>query len=175
MGLDYINIIMWPLKYKLLLSISTGFIVFVPSEILHKWMGFQVDGSFKITIGIVFLIISIATIIEIFMKSWQFIFNSSSDGMINKQKFKKILKTLSEQEVLCIHTFIEHEKQFLNMPINDGVIIELQKKGIIQREGQIGSGGVHFPFKISKNVYDFFRENLIILDKDNGKIIVKKL
>ena len=159
---DYIKAVKLPIKYKLLISISSAFIIFVPKELLQKWVGIQIDGTIRIIIGLVFLFSASITIAETIIELTKFIIfiiYGSNNSLINKKQFMRIVEKLSNEELSYISSFIKNNAQFIDMPLNDGVVIELQKKRIIQRQGEIGTGYMNFSYKISSDVFNFIKEN----------------
>jgi hypothetical protein len=161
---SFFEAIKLPIKYKVIIAISSGILIFIPSEWTIKWFGIHIYGSFRIIIGIVFIVSLAITVVEILIelvKLIMFLVFGNSDYLLNRKKFKKIEDKLSEQEKEIIAMYIQEDTEFLDLPVNNGVVIELEKKRIIKRQGEIGTGFMNFSYKMSSEVFRYLKEQCI--------------
>lgn len=164
---EIIDKVTLPIKYKLIITIGLGIVIFVPESITLKYMNIQITGIFRSTLGILFIIFLAFTIVEIMIE-----FVKRTYKSINRkiQLFKKrkviynYLYTLSDREQDYIYTFIRDNSITQNMPINDGITQSLVAKGLIFRSSNISSQSVYFPHNINKLVWLKLKKHPEILE-----------
>jgi hypothetical protein len=79
-----------------------------------------------------------------------------------EQRVNALLRTvdnLTNDELVYLTVFIDNGVDFLDMPVNDGIVNVLEKRGMIERTSNISKSMYNFTFKINPYVVDYLRKN----------------
>ncbi len=167
-ALDIINKVTLPLKYKLVLTIGSGIVIFSPKDWVQNKLGIQIDGPFRTLFGIIFVLFASLSVAEILIE----IGRSSGKLIITKVKQysenKKIIKNLyelSEEEQDYLYVFLRENTITQNMPTNDGITQSLIRKGIIFLSSRISAYYLNFPHNINPIIWEKIKKHPEILGK----------
>ena len=117
------------------LAIASGILLFAPDSVIQMLYMTEFRAKYGFTIGIIFITsVSILTVLII-----KLIYKAIS-GKHNLKKLKeaqtKFLMKLDGEKVDLINTFIQQTTHTLMLPMNDGLVIELQHYSVISPAGQ---------------------------------------
>lgn len=131
---DFTDFLKLPPNILSAVSLATGLILFLPEKILKKMYLINFKDKFGFIIGIVFLI-SIS-ILFIFLLTFVIkkIKNKIDDRKVKKGRIKYLLNA-DKSKTNLIKEFIKDKTHTLSLPMNDGLILELQYFGIINATG----------------------------------------
>ena len=131
---DFTDFLKLPPNILSAVSLATGLILFLPEKILKKMYLINFKDKFGFIIGIVFLI-SIS-ILFIFLLTFVIkkIKNKIDDRNVKKGRIKYLLNA-DKSKTNLIKEFIKDKTHTLSLPMNDGLILELQYFGIINAAG----------------------------------------
>lgn len=77
---------------------------------------------------------SILTILLV-LKIYHFFYDKRLDKKVAEGQLK-YLKNMSRDKVMIVNAFLQERSHMLELPVNDGLVIELQHFGIITPAGQ---------------------------------------
>jgi len=116
------------------LAVASGAILFLPDTFVNMLYMLEFRKNYGFTLGLVFLISTSIVSIYFIVKIGKIVF----DFIISKQLRAyriKFLKEMSPQHVQLVKLFLHEPTHTLEVPVNDGMIIELSHYGIISPAG----------------------------------------
>lgn len=165
---NIIEVLKLPIKNLIPIAIVTGAVLFLPEKILDKLYLNNFKDKWGFVISIVFLVSSVISAQEIFIKLYKLIENK-----IYIYRFKKIqpkiLGELSLQEIVVIILIYESLNKTVFFPINNGIIVKLENKMVITKTAlQCGVSNIvkpKFPYTLNTWVESLLKEKPEILEK----------
>ena len=117
------------------LVIASGILLFAPADVIQMLYMTEFREQYGFTLGIVFIAsVSILAILLV-----RLIYRGISEKW-NLKKLKeaqtKFLMKVDDDKVELINTFIQQPTHTLMLPMNDGLVIELQHYNVISPAGQ---------------------------------------
>lgn len=116
------------------ISIVTGTITLIPDYYAKKIYMYNFRNDYGFIISILFLVSTTILIILLFTYIFKYINNVIINRKIQKGKYKYLINA-DENKLSLIKEFIKDSTHTLTLPMNDGLIIELQHFGIITMAG----------------------------------------
>ena len=117
------------------LAIASGLLLFLPDSIIQSLYMTDFRDKYGFTIGIIFVVS--LSILMVLSARW--IYKSVQEKR-NIEKLKKtqvnFLKMLSSDKASLIIAFLQEPTRTMLLPMNDGLIIELQHYSVISSAGQ---------------------------------------
>lgn len=117
------------------LAIASGILLFAPDDVVQMLYMTAFREKYGFTLGIAFIVsVSILAILLV-----RLIYRSASEKW-HLKKLKeaqtKFLKKVDGEKVELINAFIQQPTHTLMLPMNDGLVIELQHYNVISPAGQ---------------------------------------
>ena len=131
-NLDFKGLKEFLLSIELMLATfcTTGFILFIPEEILEKIYLLEARDKFGIFIGIIFIL----SMFIVILKLITFFINKFKLWYQNKKSIKNLekgLKNLREEEKEMIKSLTQTKNNTLMLPLNNGIVAKLESLTII--------------------------------------------
>lgn len=151
------------LSIHLMLSIllSTGFILFLPDQILERMYLLEARDRYGVLIGMIFIISMFIILLKFFsyfvskIKKWYM------EGKTLKN-WESNLKKLNQKEKEIIKRFTETDTNTLLLPMNSGIVIRLENITIIGKAANhhmVDMRNPQFPYFLQPWVYDYIKKN----------------
>lgn len=167
---DFLEILKLPPSILGAISLASGLILFLPEEALSSLYMVGFRNNFGFILGPIFILsISVLTVML-----GVFIFKKIADKIswkrINK-KTKEYLLNADSTKTALIREFLADETHTLSLPMNDGLIIELNSLGIISMAGSTQMTGPRFDGQLEVR---YFLQPRIVSIIDNNPDLKKK-
>lgn len=131
---DFIDFLKLPSYLLGALAVASGILLFAPDEFIRMLYMDNFRDTYGFTIGIVF-IVSVSILAVLVLK----LFCRSVSRRHNSKKLKenqeKYLLTISSEKVELINAFLQQPTHTLKLPVQDGLVIELQYYNVITPAG----------------------------------------
>lgn len=161
-AIDIIDKVKLPLKYKIILTLGTGILVYTPRDWTQKYFNIEITGLLRTSLEIIFIIFLSFSVIEILINLITIITIHLKDEIKIRKNRNKIIKNLyelTEKEKDYLYTFLRDNTITQNMPTNDGITQSLVAKRMIFRSSNIGTGLLNFPYNINNIVWNEIQKN----------------
>lgn len=132
---DFIDFLKLPPNILGALSIASGALLLLPDNMAEKLYMTEFRDKYGFTIGIIFVISSAILIILIVSKIYHYFYDKSAGKKLVEAQ-TQYLKRMSAEKVIVIRKFINEPTHTLPLPVNNGLVIELQHFEIITPAGQ---------------------------------------
>ena len=132
---DFVDFLKLPPNILGALAVASGILLLLPDKVIKKLYMIEFRDKYGFTIGIIFIVSLSILIILLVLKIYHF-FN---DKRLNKKVAEgqlKYLRNMSREKVMLVNAFLQERTHTLELPVNDGLVIELQHFGIITPAGQ---------------------------------------
>jgi hypothetical protein len=117
------------------LAIASGLLLFLPTRAIQLLYMNGFREKYGFTIGIVF-IVSLSILLVLLIKRIYNVINKRHSMKKMKVSQEMFLKKLSDDKASLIIDFLQNPSRTLPLPMNDGLVIELQDSGVITPAGQ---------------------------------------
>lgn len=167
---DFLEILKLPPSILGAISLASGLILFLPEEALNALYMVNFRNDFGFILGPVF-ILSIS-ILSIMLGA--FIVKRIADKISWKRinrKTEAYLLSADSVKTTLIREFLADETHTLSLPMNDGLVIELNSLGIISMAGKTQVTGPRFDGQLKVR---YFLQPRIISIIDNNPELKKK-
>ncbi|MGN9163012.1 superinfection exclusion B family protein [Clostridium sulfidigenes] len=117
------------------LTLASGTLLLLPDSIIKKLYMTEFRDKYGFAIGIVFVVSAAILIVLMISK----IYHLFHDKKVSKRVVEgqiKYLKKMNEEKVMLIKAFIQEQTHTLEIPMNNGLVIELQHYHVISPAGQ---------------------------------------
>ena len=131
---DFLEFLKLPPNILAAISIVSGTITLIPDNYAKKIYMYNFRNDYGFIISILFLVSTTILIILLFTYIFKYINNVITNRKIQKGKYKYLINA-DENKLSLIKEFIKDSTHTLTLPMNDGLIIELQHFGIITMAG----------------------------------------
>ena len=145
---DFFNFLKLPPNILSAISLATGLILFLPENILLKMYLINFKDKFGFVIGIVFLLSISILIVFILSYIVNKIKTKITNHKVKKRQIAYLLKA-DERKTNLIKEFIKNDTHTLSLPMNDGLILELEQFMVISTAGNTQLAD----FDFNNNVY----------------------
>lgn len=155
-----------PLKYKLVLSLGVGLVLFLPDDVLSSRLGIQLLPWLRSVLGYVFIVAVALTVAEIVVSVMDIARTRFAQWWRRKSTVRAVIRqlhNLSPDEKAYLATFVRDDTITQSMPINDGIVQSLVKKRIIYRASVLSQVGAHFPHNLQPLVYEHLKKHPEVL------------
>ena len=129
---DFIDFLKLPPNILGALSIASGTLLLLPQKLAQKFYIINFREKYGFTIGIVFVISTALLIVLLLSKIFHFFY----DKYASKKLGIKYLKNMTPEQVTIIREFLHEPTHTLPLPMNNGLVIELQHLQILTPAGQ---------------------------------------
>ena len=127
-------------QFVFVLSVTTGFIIFLPDSVVQKMGLFQIRSTFLPYISIIFLISTALFTTQSSVKGFAW-FRARRKKESDLRSRLKSLETLTREERDILRNFIERQSMTQRLNVDSGVINGLMMKGIIYRAADRATSG----------------------------------
>ncbi len=132
---DFVDFLKLPPYILGALAVASGILLFLPDKVIKKLYMIEFRDKYGFTIGIIFIVsLSILTILLV-LKIYHFFYDKRLDKKVAEGQLK-YLRNMSRDKVMIVNAFLQERTHTLELPVNDGLVIELQHFGIITPAGQ---------------------------------------
>ncbi len=131
---DFFDFFKLPPNILSAISFATGLILFLPEDILSKMYLINFKNKFGFIIGILFLLSVSILIVFILSYIIEKVKNKVKDYKLKKGRIEYLLRA-DKSKTNLIKEFIKNETHTLSLPMNDGLILELEHFMIISTAG----------------------------------------
>lgn len=132
---DFVDFLKLPPYILGALAVASGILLFLPDKVIKKLYMIEFRDKYGFTIGIIFIIsLSILTILLV-LKIYHFFYDKRLDKKVAEGQLK-YLRNMSRDKVMIVNAFLQERTHTLELPVNDGLVVELQHFGIITLAGQ---------------------------------------
>ncbi len=132
---DFVDFLKLPPYILGALAVASGILLFLPDKVIKKLYMIEFRDKYGFTIGIIFIVsLSILTILLV-LKIYHFFYDKRLDKKVAEGQLK-YLGNMSRDKVMIVNAFLQERTHTLELPVNDGLVIELQHFGIITPAGQ---------------------------------------
>ena len=169
---DFVDFLKLPPNILAAISIVTGLLLFLPDKCIEKIYMTNFRNDYGFIISILFLISSAILIILIGTFIFKKINNKISNKKLKKGRIKYLLNA-DKNKINLIKQFIKDDTHTLILPMNDGLVIELNYYSIITMAG--GTQLVDMGFDNSVNIRYFLQPWVISLITNNDELREKYL
>ena len=132
---DFIDFLKLPPNILGALSIASGALLLLPDKLAKNLYMTEFRGKYGFAIGIVFVVSTAILIVLLTSKTYHYFHEKSLSKKLVKVQ-TKYLKRKTSQQVAVIQQFINEPTHTLQLPYNNGLVIELQHLKIITPAGQ---------------------------------------
>lgn len=140
---DFLDFLKLPPNILAAVSIVTGIVTLLPDYYAKKIYIYNFRNDYGFIISILFLISTTILIVLLFTYIIKFMNNAIINRKIQKGKYRYLINADKNKSNL-IKEFIKDSTHTLTLPMNDGLIIELQHFGIITMAGSTQLVDVEF-------------------------------
>ncbi len=132
---DFVDFLKLPPYILGALAVASGILLLLPDKVINKLYMIEFRDKYGFTIGIIFIVsLSILTILLV-LKIYHFFYDKRLDKKVAEGQLK-YLRNMSRDKVMIVNAFLQERTHTLELPVNDGLVIELQHFGIITPAGQ---------------------------------------
>ena len=167
---DFLEVLKLPPSILGAISLASGLILFLPEEALNALYMVGFRDNFGFILGPVFILSTSVLIIMLGGFIFKKIVDRISWRRINRKTEAYLLGADSTKTAL-IREFIADETHTLSLPMNDGLVIELNSLGIISMAGSTQMTGPRFDGQLEVR---YFLQPRIISIIDNNPELKKK-
>ncbi|HRH92232.1 MAG TPA: superinfection exclusion B family protein [Agitococcus sp.] len=163
----FIEIIQLPIKYLLVFSALSGFLIFSPESYLNYFGLQKIAVEYKTWISITFLVLSLLLVIEVVYWCWGKIDDYFSSRNLKKELQSELLK-LDNHEKAVIREFYLQGKNTLQLPLNHPTIARLFDSHFLILSSTMAEkslAGVLASLSINPEIKDYITYSLIDLPK----------
>lgn len=132
---DFVDFLKLPPSILGALAIASGLLLLLPNQVINKLYMIEFREKYGFTIGIIFIISVSILIILLILRLYHFLKGKRVDKKVAEGQMK-YLRNMNREKVMIINAFLQERTHTLELPINDGLVIELQHFGIITPAGQ---------------------------------------
>lgn len=132
---DFVEFLKLPPNILSALSVASGAMLLLPDEIITKLYMMNFRDKYGFLLGIIFMVSTSILIILLITKIYNYFHNKKTSKELVKSQ-TKYLKNITQEKVEIIRAFINNPTHTLILPLNDGLVIELQHLQIITPAGQ---------------------------------------
>ena len=133
---DFLDFLKLPPNILGALAVASGLLLLLPDKVVNKLYMTEFRNNYGFTIGIIFIISLSILIILLVIKTYHFFYKKRLDKKVAEGQLK-YLRNMSRDKVMIVNAFLQERTHTLELPVNDGLVIELQHFGIITPAGQI--------------------------------------
>lgn len=158
---DFIQLLKLPPSVISAVSLWAGLILFLPEPILNKLGLNDIPGTWITILGITFIISTSIIAIYIIIMLFKSIRNKIYFVRF-KLKFPKMMKNLMIEEKKIATLLLRSENLTSRLPNNNGIILRLQGKGVIQltATNSISFGGdIRIPYTLTPIAERYLRRH----------------
>lgn len=132
---DFVDFLKLPPNILGALVVASGILLLLPDKVINKLYMTEFRDKYGFTIGIIFIVSLSILIILLVLKIYHFFYDKRSDKKVAEGQLK-YLRNMSREKVMVVNAFLQERTHTLELPVNDGLVIELQHFGIITPAGQ---------------------------------------
>ena len=132
---DFIDFLKLPPNILGALSIASGTLLLLPQKLAQKFYIINFREKYGFTIGIVFVISTALLIVLLLSKIFHFFYDKYASKRLGTAQIK-YLKNMTPEQVTIIQEFLREPTHTLPLPMNNGLVIELQHLQILTPAGQ---------------------------------------
>ena len=132
---DFVDFLKLPPNILGALAIASGILLLLPDKIINKLYMTEFRDKYGFTIGIIFIVSLSILIILLILKIYHFFYDKRFDKKVAEGQLK-YLRNMNREKVMIINAFLKERTHTLELPMNDGFVIELQHFGVITPAGQ---------------------------------------
>ncbi len=167
---DFLEVLKLPPSILGAISLASGLILFLPEEALNALYMVGFRDNFGSVLGPVFILSTSVLTVMLGVFIFKRIVDKVSWKRINK-KTEAYLLGADNTKTELIKEFLADETHTLSLPMNDGLIIELNGLGIISMAGNTQMTGPRFDGQLEVR---YFLQPRIISIIDNNPELKKK-
>lgn len=159
---DIIQIMKLPLKYLFSIFLILFALLFSPNKLINYLGLTNIIEKYRTFIGLAFLCDSFFIISELGSYLYKIIsatYKYYSFIRVGKKK----LNNLTSIEKKTLSAYIENQSRTQNLPMNNGVVAELEYTNIIYRSTKISCVGTIFPYNLNDWAWDYLNRNKELL------------
>lgn len=134
-------------KHLLIIFFITGLALFLPTEFTDFIKLTAVIEDYRSWIGAVFLVSGVIALINIIQKFFTGLSQAKKRKGLIKFRNQKLHRLTPQEKLILTRYFLNHTTSQV-LPMNDGVVNELETYKIISRSASISQGGVYFSYNI---------------------------
>lgn len=131
---DFIDFLKLPSYILGALAIASGILLFAPENVIQMLYMTGFRAKYGFSIGIVF-IVSVSILAVLLVKLVYGSISKKHDSKKLKENQEKYLLQLTGEKVELINAFLQEPTHTLMLPMNNGLVIELQYYHVISRAG----------------------------------------
>ena len=132
---DFIDFLKLPPNILGALSIASGTLLLLPQKLAQKFYIINFREKYGFTIGIVFVISTALLIVLLLSKIFHFLYDKYASKRLGTAQIK-YLKNMTPEQVTIILEFLREPTHTLPLPMNNGLVIELQHLQKLTPAGQ---------------------------------------
>lgn len=132
---DFVDFLKLPSYILGALAVASGILLFAPDSVIASLYMTEFRAKYGFTIGIIF-IVSVSILAVLIVKAIYKGISEKKDIRKLIEEQRKFLYKISGEKVELIREFLSHPTHTLMLPMNDGLVIELQHYDVISPAGQ---------------------------------------
>lgn len=161
---NFIEFLKLPWYLLLALAVASGFLLFMPEKVIMSLYMAEFRNQYGFVIGTVF-IVSISILFAMVVK-WVYNFVVQKyDLKTCKKEQERLLLNLSKEKVEVVQKLLNQRTHTLMLPMNNGLIVELQYYDIISPAGQ-----THITSAVNPQINFFLQPWVIERIKENEEL-----
>lgn len=132
---DFVDFLKLPPNILSALTLASGTLLLLPNKIIDKLYMTGIRDKYGFAIGIIFIVSSSILIILLISKIYNIIHSKKANKKLAEGQLK-YLKSMNREKVSLISDFLHTQTHTLELPMNNGLVIELQYYHVISPAGQ---------------------------------------
>jgi len=132
---DVVDFLKLPPNILGALAIASGILLLLPDKVINKLYMTEFRNKYGFAIGIIFIVSLSILIILLILKIYHLFYDKRLDKKVAEGQLK-YLRNMNREKVMILNAFLQERTHTLELPMNDGLVIELQHFGVITPAGQ---------------------------------------
>ena len=164
---ELIDFIKLPINILSALMIASGILLFAPENIIFNLYMTEFKVKYGFALGMVFIVSSSIVMVDVLKRPYRALVRWYELKKL-KEEQRNVLLKFDGAKIELINKFIQQSTHTLMLPMQDGLVIELQHYGVISPAGQ-----THMVSMLNPAIKFFLQPWVLERIKENKKLQMK--